>query len=220
MLQARVLSAPGPLHWHHYLRYKWEGTEICSSLIASYTKHISIQLRWGNISSQVLSPVLPGWKRPWAHLSSLQNVIRWKGTTVVPRGPTWWYSMRLFPKQNQWAWGQSLSLPDLSRTLDFPMIKLYVEHLNTDQPMCPVASQRQIIVVIHDVRRRKLPIHVFKGAVRLLNPSLKTCAQQPQHLLTWQLFRTWCYLTELENFSEDHLLVWDSPAIRFLFQYD
>lgn len=83
MLQAHVLSAPCPLHWHHYLRCKQEGTEMCTSLVASYGKHLSIQLCQWNICTQVLSPVLPGWKRPWALLCSLQVIIGRMGTTIV-----------------------------------------------------------------------------------------------------------------------------------------
>lgn len=87
MLQAHLLSAPCPLRWHRYVRCKQEGTEISASLVASRAKNLSIQLCQWNICTQVLLPILPGWKRPCAHLCSLQVILGRMGTTVVPGCP-------------------------------------------------------------------------------------------------------------------------------------
>lgn len=93
MLQAHALSAPCSLLWHHYLGCKQLGTEICTALLGSCARHLSIQLCQWNIYTQVLSPILSEWKRPCAHFSSLQVIIRRMGTTAVrgcPTGGTLW----------------------------------------------------------------------------------------------------------------------------------
>lgn len=92
VLQASVLSVPCCLHWHHYLRCKLEGIEICTLVVDSYAKYLSIQLCQGHICPQMLSPVFP---EPWVHLHPLHVTVR--------RTPHWCYFGRLSPELNKWA---------------------------------------------------------------------------------------------------------------------
>lgn len=88
---------------HPYPSCEWAGAGICSSVVVGYPKYLSIQLCHQNMCTQMLSPVLLGFKRPQAQLCSLQVFIRiWEYQM-----PSCWYSMRLFPGHNQWAGGQS-----------------------------------------------------------------------------------------------------------------